>query len=79
MRDFRKAPTHTGQTLREDLEDVLQGLDSRGNVAAAWVDLTWAEFGIPTGKGIVPGLEGLWTPPSGGYAAGQRARSMASR
>lgn len=79
MRDFRKAPTHTGQTLREDLEYVLQGLIAAGMSQAAWVDLTWAEFGIPTGRVIVPGLEGLWTPPSGGYAAGQRARSMASR
>ena len=79
VRDFHNTPTHVGQTLRADLDHVLCGLTAAGMSEAAWVDLAWPEFGIPTGRIVVPDLEGLWTPVSGDYVAGQRARAVASR
>jgi YcaO-like protein with predicted kinase domain len=77
--DFHNTPTHSGRTLRSDLDHALYGLTAAGISQTAWVDLTWPELGIPTGRIIVPGLEGLWTSTSGGYMPGQRAHAVASR
>lgn len=74
-RAFTAAPDPVATDLEGDLELVLSALDSGGFRQAAWVDLSQPAIGIPVVRAIVPGLEGPWTPPSGEYVPGPRARA----
>lgn len=76
-RAFQDAPDCTGPTLRHDLDAALARLDNVGLRQVAYVDLSRAEFGIPVARVIVPGLEGPWTPETGDYTPGARARTVA--
>jgi YcaO-like protein with predicted kinase domain len=74
-RDFRLAPTGARETLRADLDAALSGLAREGLSQVAWIDLSQPALGIPVGRIVVPGLEGPWTPTSGDYSPGERARA----
>jgi ribosomal protein S12 methylthiotransferase accessory factor len=74
-RDFCRAPSCAGPTLRHDLDAALTRLAAAGVHQVAYVDLTRPEFGIPVARVIVPGLEGPWTPPSGDYTPGARTQA----
>ena len=76
-RPFTAAPGPAADTdLAGDLETVLSALDAAGFHQAAWVDLGQPTIGIPVVRAIVPGLEGPWTPATGEYTPGARARSL---
>ncbi len=78
-RHFAAAPDRAApDDLGRDLDTVLAALDAAGLRQAAWVDLSRPGIGIPVVRVIVPGLEGPWTPPSGEYVAGPRARAAAA-
>ena len=75
-RDFATAPDRAADDdLARDLDIVLAALDAAGVRQAAWVDLGQPEIGIPVVRAIVPGLEGPWTPQTGEYVPGARARA----
>ncbi len=75
-RAFAAAPDRAApDDLAQDLETVLAALHAASIGQAAWVDLSRPEFGIPVVRAIVPGLEGPWTPESGEYVPGRRARA----
>jgi ribosomal protein S12 methylthiotransferase accessory factor len=74
IRDFNEiAPWH-GQSLREDLDEILRRLRAAGLGEAIVVDLTKPEFNIPVVRVIVPGLEGVDHSPD--YILGERARAV---
>ena len=74
-RAFAVAPDGVSTNdLAQDLETVLAALDAAGVRQAAWVDLSQPEIGIPVVRAIVPNLEGPWTPETGEYVPGTRAR-----
>ena len=78
-RSFSAAPDRAAtDELARDLDTVLAALDAIGVPQAAWVDLTQKAIGIPVVRAIVPGLEGPWTPASGEYMPGPRARAAAA-
>ena len=59
---------------------MLAGLAAAGYPDAAAVELTRKEIGLPVMRVVVPGLEGPWTPPGGGYVPGAaRAGGVAAR
>jgi len=75
-RAFAVAPDRASTNdLAQDLETVLAALDAAGVRQAAWVDLSQPEIGIPVVRAIVPDLEGPWTPETGEYVPGTRARA----
>lgn len=75
-RSFAAAPDLASpDDLACDLEMVLAALDAAGIRQVAWVDLGQPEIGIPVVRVIVPGLEGPWTPETGEYVPGSRARA----
>lgn len=75
-RSFAAAPDLASpDDLTHDLEAVLAALDAAGMRRVAWVDLAQPEIGIPVVRVIVPGLEGPWTPETGEYVPGLRARA----
>jgi YcaO-like protein with predicted kinase domain len=78
-RDFRLAPDLAGETLRCDLDAALHGLARAGMSQVVWIDLSCEELGIPTGRIVVPCLEGPWTPEGGDYRRGARAQQAAGR
>lgn len=75
-RSFQEVPSCAGPTLRHDLDMALARLDAAGLRQVAYVDLSQATFGIAVARVIVPGLEGPWTPESGDYTPGVRARAV---
>ncbi|WP_158744435.1 YcaO-like family protein [Acidisphaera sp. L21] len=77
-RDYHEAPDCAGPTIGDDLRIVCAALEDAGAGGAVWIDLERPEFGIPVVRVIVPGLEGPWTRPGGGYWPGARARAMPS-
>lgn len=75
-RSFATAPDRASlNSLADDLETVLEALDDAGMRQVACVDLGHPEIGIPVVRAIVPGLEGPWTPETGEYVPGSRART----
>ena len=74
---FRAEAGHTGPTLLHDLDVVLAQLQAAGVQQVACTELSHADLDIPVVKVVVPGLEGPWTPSSGEYTAGHRARAVA--
>jgi ribosomal protein S12 methylthiotransferase accessory factor len=75
-RAFAAAPDRASSNdLARDLDIVLAALDAAGMRHAACVDLSQPEIGIPVVRAIVPGLEGAWTPETGEYTLGARARA----
>ena len=75
-RPFASAPDRASpNNLAQDLETVLEALDGACMRQVAWVDLGQPEIGIPVVRAIVPGLEGPWTPETGEYVPGSRARA----
>ena len=73
-RDCRDAPDCATATLDGDFRAVLAALAAAGYPDAAAVELTRKEIGLPVMRVVVPGLEGPWTPPGGGYVPGPRAQ-----
>jgi ribosomal protein S12 methylthiotransferase accessory factor len=75
-RDFAAAPDRASTSdLAEDLESVLTALNAAGVHQAAWIDLSQPEIEIPVVRAVVPDLEGPWTPETGEYVPGARARA----
>ena len=56
-RAFSAVPTIENETLREDLDSLLEGLRGAGIEEVAAVDLSRPEIGIPVLRIIIPGLE----------------------
>lgn len=75
-RRFNEVPTHSADTLREDVAWELSRLRAASIQQVAVVDLTLPEFGIPVVRVVVPGLEGMHDAP--GFTPGQRARARLS-
>jgi ribosomal protein S12 methylthiotransferase accessory factor YcaO len=75
-RPFATAPDRASPNdLAQDLESVLVALGAAGMRQVAWVDLSQPKIGIPVVRVIVPNLEGPWTPETGEYVPGTRARA----
>jgi ribosomal protein S12 methylthiotransferase accessory factor len=74
-RDFRAVPTRDAETLREDVDWVLERLRAAGIDEAVVVDLTKPELGLPVARVVVPGLEGPDKGARGDYVPGRRARA----
>ncbi|MCV0428276.1 MAG: YcaO-like family protein, partial [Roseibium sp.] len=72
--DFSDVASHTHETLKEDLDLMLESLAAVGISEAIWVDLGKQEFGIPVARVVVPGLEAPHDDDD--YVAGPRAREM---
>jgi YcaO-like protein with predicted kinase domain len=60
------------ETFDEDLQTMLGMLRRVGITSAVAVDLTLSDVGVPVVKVVVPGLEGLGTPPARLDARGRR-------
>lgn len=73
VRDFNDIAVWEGQSLREDLDEILRRLRAVGLHEAIVVDLTKPEFNIPVVRVVVPGLEGV---DQVNYALGARARAI---
>jgi YcaO-like protein with predicted kinase domain len=78
IRDFAAAPGCATPTLEGDFRAVLAALAAAGLTEAAAVELTRPEIGLPVMRVVVPGLEGPWSPPGGGYRPGPRAMAQAA-
>lgn len=78
VREFRSVPNLAGETLRYDLDIALRNLERAGMSQVVWIDLSRDELGIPTGRTLIPGLEGPWTPEGGDYRPGARAQQAAA-
>lgn len=76
-REFRSIPTHSGESLDDDVAKEIACLVSAGMDQVLIVDLTRQEFQIPVVRVIVPGLEALHEAP--GYSPGARARRLGEK
>jgi YcaO-like protein with predicted kinase domain len=76
-RDFRRIPTHDGESFDDDLAWLLQRLRSVGICQVAAVDLTRADLAIPVVRVVIPGLEGYDEHPR--YLPGPRALAARER
>lgn len=72
-RRFADVPTHSAETLHEDVSWELARLRSAGIEQVAVVDLTLPEFQIPVVRVVIPGLEGMHDAP--GFTPGPRVRA----
>jgi YcaO-like protein with predicted kinase domain len=70
---FRTQDGPPTESFDEDLQMMLERLRAVGVPSVVAVDLTHPEVGVPVVKVVVPGLEGLGTPPS---RLGARARRL---
>lgn len=76
QRHFDEIPTHSAETLHEDVSWELSRLRSVGIEQVAVVDLSLPEFQIPVVRVVIPGLEGMHDAP--GFTAGARLRARLS-
>ncbi|MFY1692949.1 YcaO-like family protein [Plantactinospora sp. WMMB782] len=81
-RDMRSWPGGWGvthDTLRADLDWLLDRLATAGLAEPVAVDLTRPDIGVPVLKVVVPGLEGITALTGGGTLPGERARAVMGR
>lgn len=76
QRRFDQTPTLASETLREDVDWMLQRLRSIGIEQVVVVDLTREEFAVPVVRVVIPGLEGPSGHEQGDYVPGRRARAV---
>jgi ribosomal protein S12 methylthiotransferase accessory factor len=76
QRPFDEIPTHTADTLHEDVSWELARLRAVGIEQVAVVDLSLPEFQIPVVRVVIPGLEGMHDAP--GFTPGARLRARLS-
>jgi ribosomal protein S12 methylthiotransferase accessory factor len=70
---FTDIPSHSAETLHEDVSWELSRLRAVGVEQVAVVDLSLPEFQIPVVRVLIPGLEGMHDAP--GFTPGARARA----
>ncbi|MCF2858198.1 YcaO-like family protein [Pseudoalteromonas sp. SMS1] len=70
---FQAIPSHSGETINDDLNYVL-GCLAGVNIHPTYVDLTKPAFNIPVVRVIAPNLEGIHDVP--GYVFGSRANKL---
>lgn len=58
-RAFRDVPTWESDDLDADLRWLLGRLDAAGFDSVLLVDLTWAAFGVPVVRAVIPGAAGI--------------------
>jgi YcaO-like protein with predicted kinase domain len=75
-RSFDEAPTHSSETLNDDVAWELGQLRKAGIEQVAVVDLTLPKFGISVVRVVIPGLEGMHDAP--GFTPGARVRARLS-
>ncbi|MGI9334788.1 MAG: YcaO-like family protein [Gammaproteobacteria bacterium] len=75
-RRFTDAPDCAADTVREDVETVLQRLETAGIAAPIVVDLTRHPDVAHIVRVVVPGLEGAYDHEQGDFTPGQRARAV---
>jgi ribosomal protein S12 methylthiotransferase accessory factor len=75
-RSFDQAPTHSAETLHDDVAWELGQLRTAGIEQVAVVDLTLPKFGISVVRVVIPGLEGMHDAP--GFTPGARVRARLS-
>jgi YcaO-like protein with predicted kinase domain len=75
-RHFADVPTHSADTLHDDVSWELGRLRAANIDQVAVVDLTLPDFGISVVRVVIPGLEGMHDAP--GYTPGVRARARLS-
>jgi YcaO-like protein with predicted kinase domain len=76
-RDFRRVPSHDGDSFAEDLAWLLQRLRSAGIEQVTAVDLKHPDLAIPVVRVVIPGLEG--PDDHARYLPGLRARAAAEQ
>jgi YcaO-like protein with predicted kinase domain len=72
-RRFDEVPTHSAETLHDDVSWELGQLRAAGIAQVAVVDLTLPQFGISVVRVVIPGLEGMHDAP--GFTPGARVRA----
>jgi YcaO-like protein with predicted kinase domain len=75
-RAFASVPTHTSETLNDDVSWELAQLRSAGIEQVAVVDLSLPEVGVSVVRAVIPGLEGMHDAP--GFTPGTRVRARFS-
>jgi ribosomal protein S12 methylthiotransferase accessory factor len=75
-RDFADVPSRECDTVRDDVEWLLQRVRSAGIRQVVAVDLTKPEFGLPVVRVVIPGLEGPDKGGRGDYRPGARAEAL---
>jgi YcaO-like protein with predicted kinase domain len=73
---FEQVPTHSAETLNDDVAWELGRLRAVGIEQVAVVDLSLPELGISVVRVVIPGLEGMHDAP--GFTAGKRVRARLS-
>jgi YcaO-like protein with predicted kinase domain len=73
---FERVPTHTTESLNDDVAWELARLRGVGIEQVAVVDLSLPEYGISVVRVIVPGLEGMHDAP--GFTPNKRVRARLS-
>ena len=73
-RDFRRVPSHDGESFADDLAWLLERLQAAGVGQVVAVDLTRPELAIPVVRVVIPGLEGPDDHPR--YLPGRRVQAV---
>lgn len=73
---FEEVPTHSAETLHDDVAWELGQLSAAGIDQVAVIDLTLPKFGISVVRVVIPGLEAMHDAP--GFTPGARVRARLS-
>lgn len=76
--DFMRTPTFASDAIADDVNWMLERLQTIGIGQVVVVDLTRAEFALPVVRVVIPGLEGPFGHEQGDFVPGPRARAVAS-
>ena len=73
---FDEVPTHSSETLHDDVAWELGQLSAAGIEQVGVIDLTLPQFGISVVRVVIPGLEAMHDAP--GFTPGARVRARLS-